>query len=496
MSTTPVNVALLNVAQLRALEARAASALPTGTLMQRAGRSAAAWIHAQHGRQALRVLVICGPGNNGGDGYVCAVELERLGHRVSCVALAPPRARDALAAVQGWSTSHGPPPVQLEDTEVDLVIDALFGIGLQRPLDGAFAQAAQWMRAARDRGTTVVALDVPSGLNADTGSWVGDVAGVQADATLTFLAAKPGLYTGDGADACGTVVLDTLDVQEAWPADGELSSPAAFAALRSRRPRNSHKGSFGNVAIVGGNTGMVGAALLAARAALRLGAGRVYVDCIGAPELRVDPVQPELMFRTGLDAALLRAMQAIVVGCGLGMDAAARAAVEAALLAECAVVVDADALNVIAATAALNRVARRPAAAARVFTPHPLEAARLLETTAAEVQRDRIGAARQLAQRYTAWTVLKGAGSVIASPTGRYWINATGTPALATAGTGDVLAGMLGAFLAQGLAVQDAVLGAVWLHGRAADRHGGDVGLVASDVALLAADELNVLRRP
>ncbi len=485
---------LLTVEQLRALEDRAARALAPGTLMQRAGRSAAAWIHARHGRTPVQIVVLCGPGNNGGDGYVCATELARLGHRVRCVALAPPRAADAVAAAQGWATLHGAPATKVDDAPVDLVIDALFGIGLQRPLEGTFAEAARWMHAVRSRGTAVVALDVPSGLDADTGSWVGGVPGVQADATLTFLAAKPGLYTGDGADACGEVVVDTLDVPLAVPGDGELSSPDAFATLRVRRPRNSHKGSFGNVAIVGGNTGMVGAALLAARAALRLGAGRVFVDCIGAPELRVDPLQPELMFRTGLDAALLRTMQAIVVGCGLGTDAAARAAVEAALLADCAVVVDADALNVVAATAAVNRAARRPAASARVFTPHPLEAARLLETTAAEVQRDRIGAARQLARRYNAWVVLKGAGSVIAAPTERYWINTTGTPALATAGTGDVLAGMLGAFLAQGAVVQEAVLAAVWLHGRAADRHGADIGLVASDVAPLAAAELNALR--
>jgi hydroxyethylthiazole kinase-like uncharacterized protein yjeF len=220
----------------------------------------------------------------------------------------------------------------------------------------------------------------------------------------------------------------------------------------------------------------------------------VYVDCIGAPDLRVDPLQPELMFRTGLDQALLHAMQALVVGCGLGTDAAARAAVEASLAADCAAVFDADALNLIAAHPAINRAARRLGAAPRVLTPHPLEAARLLSVTAAEVQRDRIAAARQLAQRYCAWVVLKGAGSVIAAPDNRYWINTTGSPALATAGTGDVLAGMIGALLAQGYAAQAAVLGAVWLHGCAGARYLGDVGLVAGDVAQLAVEELNALR--
>jgi hydroxyethylthiazole kinase-like uncharacterized protein yjeF len=470
---------------LRALEDAAAQGLPAGTLMARAGRNAATWIHARYGRQRLRIVIVCGPGNNGGDGYVCGSELAALGHQVRCVALAAPKSADAMQAAQRWEAQNGPPATALDVAPLDLVIDALFGIGLQRPLEGSALHATRWINEHGTRGVPVIALDVPSGLDADHGAWVGGVEGVLAAATLTFLAAKPGLFTGEGTDACGEVVLFDLETAPTERGDGALNAPECFAALRRRRPRNSHKGSFGNVAIVGGNTGMVGAALLAGRAALRLGAGRVYVDCIGAPDLRVDPLQPELMFRSGVDQALLGAMQAIVVGCGLGADGSARAAVT---------VFDADALNLIAAHPAVNRAARRMGAAPRVLTPHPLEAARLLSVTAAEVQRDRIGTARQLAQRHSAWVVLKGAGSVIAAPDTRYWINITGSPALATAGTGDVLAGMIGALLAQGYEAQAAVLGAVWLHGRAAEHHGGDVGLVAGDLPSLAASELNQLR--
>jgi hydroxyethylthiazole kinase-like uncharacterized protein yjeF len=364
------------------------------------------------------------------------------------------------------------------------VIDALFGIGLARPLAGEFHAAADWI----NRRESVVAVDVPSGLDADTGAWVGDVPGIEATATVTFIGDKPGLHTAAGADAAGIVYVEAIGTQP--PAtEGILITPSDLAPMLRKRRRDSHKGTYGNVLIVGGGRGMVGAALLGGRAALRLGAGRVYVELLGAPEFRVDPMQPELMFRALTD---LTDLQVIVVGCGLGVDTAARARLVDVLDRDTAIVIDADALNLIAAEADLGERVRQRRAPT-LLTPHPLEAARLLGCKAAEVQADRVDAARQLAQRYGAIALLKGAGSVIAAPDGRYAINPTGSPALATAGTGDVLAGMLGSFLAQGLGDWDAALAATWLHGRAAE-DSGDAGLVAGEVAPRAADVLRRLR--
>jgi len=468
--------------QLRRIERQAAAELPAGTLMQRAGAAAAAWI-ARRYPEARRIAVLCGPGNNGGDGYVSATVLRAAGRAVECVELAPPATDDARTAAARWRSAHGiTHAAPLAGIEADLGIDAMFGIGLARPLSGPYLEAAAWLN---HRPT--VALDVPSGLDADTGSWVGGVTGVRAAATITFLGAKPGLFTADGPDACGQVVIEPLGVPT--PAtDGALVEPDDFAAVCAPRRRNTHKGRFGNVVVIGGAAGMVGAALLAARAALRLGAGRVYVDALAAT-LDVDPTMPELMFRA---AGSLDEARVTVLGCGLGTSAQAAERLRSALARPDPCVLDADALNLIAADASL-RQPLESRTGATVLTPHPLEAARLLGASAAQVQADRVAAARQLARSLHAIVVLKGAGSVVATQA-RWWLNPTGSPALATAGSGDVLAGMIGALLAQGFAPEPATLAAVWLHGRGADAFGADLGLVASDIAPLAAGALARLR--
>jgi hydroxyethylthiazole kinase-like uncharacterized protein yjeF len=460
--------------------------------MQRAGAAAAQWI-ARRWPLARRVVIACGPGNNGGDGYVCATELRRLGRAVDCIALAPAATDGARAAARAWQQAGGAvlDPELTDDAfaAAELIVDALFGIGLSRPLDGS---AARWAAQMRGAAAPVVALDVPSGLDADTGAWVGGVVGVQAAATISFLAAKPGLFTADGADAAGAVLLDPLGVASTQAPDGTLSDPDSFAALCAPRLRNTHKGRFGDVQVIGGAAGMVGAALIAARAALRLGAGRVYVRLLDRTvdgRVDLDPVTPELMFR----APPADAPAVTVIGCGLGDGSEARTALGQALQAAQPCVLDADALNLIAVEPdGIARVCAAPAL--RVLTPHPLEAARLLGLGAQQVQRDRIGACCSLARAAGAWVVLKGAGTVIASPDAAWWINSTGSPALATAGSGDALAGMLGALLAQGFDAQSAVLGAVWLHGRAAEMTGADVGLLASEIAPAAARAWHALR--
>jgi hydroxyethylthiazole kinase-like uncharacterized protein yjeF len=433
--------------------------------------------------------VVCGPGNNGGDGYVCAKVLASRGHRVVCVAVSEPRTDDAKHAAAVWTSAGGEVRNAIAPGErFDLVVDALFGIGLQRPLDGPALSMATWIQSQADLAVPVVALDVPSGLDADSGAWVGGVAGVRAGTTVSFLGAKPGLFTGDGVDACGEIIVDTLGIAPAVT-KGVLNGPEAFTSVIRRRDRNTHKGRFGNVAVVGGAAGMVGAALLAARAALRLGAGRVYIDAIGS-SMDVDPAMPELMFRR---ADTLDEPHVTVIGCGLGDSADATARLHAALVSDRACVMDADALNLVAANKLLrDRLGDRTPI--RVLTPHPLEAGRLLGIGSAAVQAIRVEAARKLAARFGAIVVLKGAGSVIAAGE-QYWVNPTGGPALATPGTGDVLAGMIGALLAQGFDPVPAVLAATWLHGRAADDFGADIGLVASDIAPLAARALARLRQ-
>lgn len=480
---------LHGVGALRAIEREAASVLRPGTLMMRAGEAAARWIVGRH-PLVRTVRIWCGAGNNGGDGYACALALRARGVAAHCVACDEPSSSDAKQTARRWAETGGVslPPTRLDKAPpADLVVDALFGIGLARPLAPPWTD---WIDAINRSGRPVLALDVPSGLDAERGSWVGGIPGVRAAATLSFLGAKSGLFMADGVDACGLVVIDDLGVALP-PASIRLNAPDQFAELCTHRPRDSHKGLFGDLRVVGGASGMCGAALLAARAALHFGAGRVHVDLLD-PALGVDPQAPELMLRNqpGRDSP----GSISVIGCGLGVDEAGREALSTVLSSKDSCVIDADALNLIASDRALRDRVRLRASGTTVLTPHPLEAARLLDTTGAEVQADRLSAASELAREFNAWIVLKGAGSVICSER-QTWVNPTGSSALATAGSGDVLAGMIGGLLAQGFDARCSTLGAVWLHGSAAEDFGQDLGLVASDITPLAATALARLRR-
>ncbi len=483
--------ALYRTEELRRIEHQHAQQLPLGTLMAAAGGAAAQWLDRRAPVRPASFIVLCGPGNNGGDGYVCARLLLELGHSCLCWSPSAPTTEDSRASHAAWLGAGGESTAELPRSKrFDLIVDAMFGIGLSRPLSGPYLEASNW---ANDSSADVIALDLPSGLDADSGIWVGEVPGVRAHATLTFLGDKPGLHMSDGCDAAGTVHVDHLGI-DAQIAAGRLNGPDQFAAVVQPRQRNSHKGRYGSVAVIGGESGMVGAALLAGRSALRLGAGRVYVCCVGAPDLHVDPSCPELMIRS-LDR--LPPVEAAVIGCGMGTSDAARRALRQALGQDTPIVLDADALNLIASDERLKQamVGRQ---APSVVTPHPLEAARLLAgVPAIHVNADRIAATLLLAQQLRSTVVLKGAGSVIVdrpTDTERYWVNPTGGPALSSAGTGDVLSGMIGALIAQSFETLTATLAAVWLHGRAAQAYGGDVGLLASEVPALAVRELARLR--
>ncbi len=477
---------LLSVADVRAIERAAQLNLPAGTLMARAGAAIAARVGALQEGEPSSICVVAGPGNNGGDGYVAARELRDVGHRVTCVQLARPAADDARNALTNWKASGGTTRTDLPaEQHFDVIVDAILGIGQARPLQGALLVAAQWINAQRAR---VIAVDVPSGLEADRGCWTGGVEGVHASETITFIADKPGLHTADGTDASGRVTVDALGTQPTATRTA-LTDTADFSQITAPRRRNTHKGSYGSALIIGGNAGTVGAALLAARAALRIGAGRVYVDCIGAPELRFDPMQPELMFRPA--ASIDTPLQCIVIGCGLGTDDLARRALQWALDSDAPLVIDADAINLLARGPALAECLTARSAPT-VLTPHPLEAARLLDVSASDVQLDRIASAREIAVRHRSIVVLKGAGSIVADTHGRCAINPTGGPALATAGTGDVLAGLIGGLLSQAFEIRQSTLAAVWLHGRAGDC---DAGLVAGEIAPRAAEQLRGLRQ-
>ncbi|KQQ97471.1 bifunctional ADP-dependent NAD(P)H-hydrate dehydratase/NAD(P)H-hydrate epimerase [Massilia sp. Leaf139] len=476
---------LYSVAQIRAIEAAAAASLEPGTLMRRAGRAAADAALALLGSERARpVLVLAGPGNNGGDALEVAANLAEAGADVVVLHLAgsgkvSPEAAQALARARASRANFA--DVGLDVRDWALVVDGLFGIGLERPLEGRYRELVTGI----DRlACPVLALDVPSGLDADSGAIVGNGVAVRATHTITFIGDKPGLHTAEGRDHAGAVQVADLELESNLyePAQASIASPALFAPYLAPRRLNSHKGQYGDVAVIGGAHGMAGAAILAARAALYAGAGRVFAAMLG-PALALDPLQPELMLRAAHDVEL--AGRVLVLGPGMGGAMEAMRVLGAGIDGTTPIVIDADGLNLVAASLELQeRAARRQEPT--VVTPHPLEAARLLGITAVEVQADRLGAARTLAKRLQAVVVLKGCGTVLARPDGEVAVNPTGNPGLATGGSGDVLAGVCGALLAQGWPAWEAAVGAVWMHGAAADRlvqEGiGPVGMTAGEL--------------
>jgi ADP-dependent NAD(P)H-hydrate dehydratase / NAD(P)H-hydrate epimerase len=491
---------LFTVAQIRAIEQAALNQLPAGTLMQRAGKAVANAALALLPKDTTdrRILIAVGPGNNGGDALVAALELTTHGVAVSIVMPVAPGqlssdAKTALDNAKSKLISHIDFSDLLNNQQWDLAIDGLFGIGLTRAVAGEFRALVNYLN---NLSCPILAIDVPSGLNADDGSLVGpDGVAVKASTTISFIANKPGLHTLHGRDYAGAVIVNDLDIPRSLfgvPV-AELNRPALFSSSMHPRTHASHKGSHGDLFVMGGASGMTGAVLLAARAGAMTGAGRVFAGFLDtAPPF--DPVHLELMCRSAHSLNPTRG--AIVVGPGMGMSREANDLLARMLSTDLDLVIDADGLNLLAVEPGLQqRLMQRRAAT--LLTPHPLEAARLLEIPVEEIQKDRLDAAKKLATKFQSVVILKGSGTVIANPENSLVINTTGNPALATAGTGDVLAGLCGSLLAQQWPIWDAALAAVWIHGHAADcmvNEGiGPIGITAPELVPYLRKSLNQL---
>lgn len=506
--SAPPGIPLYTAEAVRAADrcAQERHGIPGTLLMERAGAGALAAALARFGAAARgRVVVVAGPGHNGGDGLVLARHARRLGARVTVVRVAsrPPagdaawalaRARAAGVPVEEPAAGELPSRLRALLAEADLAVDALLGTGARGAPRGPLARAVEELRGWRARtGRPLLALDLPSGLDPDRGLPTEPC--VQADLTATFGALKQGLVAGPALAWVGALQLVPLGLPRDClpPPAAHLLDPQAAAARVPPVAVDAHKGRRGRVWVVGGARGMVGAAVLAARGALRGGAGLVHVAVPAGERPAVAAAVPEALTlglpeADGAPAAeawaalrsALAAADAVVMGPGLGRGPGAVHLARAAW-AELVRpgVWDADALNALAAGDP------GPPGGPRVLTPHPGEAARLLGATVDDVQADRLAAARALARRYGAVAVLKGPRTVVADPGGAAWVIPTGSPALATGGTGDVLAGLAGALLARGAPPLDAALAAAFLHGLAGqwlEERYGRWGATAADL--------------
>jgi NAD(P)H-hydrate epimerase len=479
---------LYTVAQVRAFDREAIDAhgIAGYELMQRAGAAAfghlrARWPHAR------RIAIVCGGGNNGGDGYVLARLARAASFEVHVIALESPRAGgDAARACTDWTGAGGGVlDAAAELPLADVYVDAIFGTGLARPPSG---MAARWIDLLNAAGRPLLALDVPSGLDADTGHVPG--VAVRATETVSFVARKRGLYTGAAGDHAGAITLADLGIPAAVfahsRADAELAAIEIVRAWLPPRSGNVHKGTFGHVLAIGGDTGMAGAIRLCGEAALRVGTGLVSVATRVEHVAAINAARPELMAR-GVGGpqeleALLEHASVVALGPGLGKQAWGHALWYSAIAAGKAMVLDADALNLLSRDAVTL-----PSQC--VLTPHPGEAARLLRSETQAVTEDRFAAVRAIAQSFNAVAVLKGAGTLVAAPDGQVAVCPWGNPGMASGGMGDVLTGVIAGLQAQGLDAWQAAYAGVALHALA-----GDAAARAGQAGTLAADLFEPLR--
>ncbi|MEI7704807.1 MAG: NAD(P)H-hydrate dehydratase [Deltaproteobacteria bacterium] len=498
---------LVNAEEMRAIERIAIEemGIPAATLMERAGRAVAEEALELAGQDG-RVVVVCGAGNNGGDGFVAARLLQKAGRGVLAVGLGRPDQGSPESMAMRKAAEEAGVPISglgaLEQFPVrrgDLVIDAIFGTGLDRPAEGNFAAGIEAIARLREQGARVLAVDLPSGLSTDTGHTVG--LAVRADATVTLAYSKIGLELQPGADLAGVITVVDIGIPpsaaDRVPASAELLDEATARSLVLRRDREAHKGNAGRLLVVAGMPGKTGAAHLALCGALRGGAGLVTLaaraEVIG-PALsgRPEAMSITLPGNGAITRSDVQALQAaaagadaLVIGPGIPRGPETAPAIRGLLERHpLPTVLDADAVNALADHPGL--VAAIGQDAPIVLTPHPGEMARLIGGSVEEIQADRVAIARRKAQEWGVVVLLKGARTVVAAPDGPAAIIPTGNPGMATGGTGDVLAGLLGAMLAGGLRPREAARAAAWVHGRAGDiaaRRFGERGMLASDLA-------------
>ncbi|HUO06045.1 MAG TPA: NAD(P)H-hydrate dehydratase [Candidatus Binataceae bacterium] len=510
---------LLNAAQSRELDrlSQEKYGTPSYALMTRAGEAVAAALTASYSEAADNVLIVAGKGNNGGDALVAARRLIQEGVRVRAVLLARASSLkgDAARARADFTASGGSVIEAPEESKLKAafgprpraIIAGIFGTGLNAEITGLPRRAIEMINALK---VPTVAVDIASGVNADSGAVMGIA--VRASMTVTFGYAKFGHVAYPGAAHCGTLKIADIGfaaraIEEIAPR-GRFIEPADIRPLIAARPPDAHKGIYGHTIVIAGGRGKSGAALLASRAALRMGAGLVTVAVPASIQPVVAAGQAELMTEPIADSdghfdpghahnalrMLLTGKNSIVFGPGIGMNDGAKRLVEWLIDDECIpsrpILIDADGLN---ALAEIGCKLVRSARGAVVLTPHPGEAARLLGESTSAVNADRISAARRLVEQTGAFVLLKGAATVIADPEGTVYVNSSGNPGMATAGMGDALSGMIGALLANGMHPLDAMALGVFLHGYAADRVAakmGSVGYLAGDVV----DELPAAR--
>lgn len=491
MKITASSPFLYTASEVYALDAAAITGgIPSIQLMKRAGRAAFELLIERYPAPEL-ISVYCGAGKNGGDGYVLAALAAQRKLPVQVIQLTAAEklageARQAHDFAVQESVSIVP-FAQATAPATGVIVDALLGIGLRAAPAGEFAAAIEQINSA---GLPVLALDIPSGLNADTGAVAGAV--VQAQITIPYIALKRGLLTGRGPAVCGELVLANLDIPAAiydkvTPSVERLSL-GELLPLLAPRAADAHKGDFGHVMVIGGDTGYGGAALMAAEAAARTGAGKVSLATRPEHVPAILARRPEIMACGVVSGQELEPLLArptlLVVGPGLGRTPWSEQMLQQAIKSGLPLVLDADALNILAEGRVVPVVGHQQHSP-WLLTPHPAEAARLLGITTAEVQADRFAAVRAISARYNASVILKGAGSLVASSHGLIGVVTDGNPGMATGGMGDVLSGIVGGLVAQGLSAHDAArLGAV-VHACAADLAAADVGqrsLLATDL--------------